>query len=171
MARFFVSVPVVVALSALCASCIARQPARGPLPSGGAFTAPAPDAWPARTEPSRYDSDQRDALTLLVSPVNGPPNERDFVCDAGLGRLWRVRVDELSDAGALARLRREGGFVEWLVFQTYLGASEDANPGDTVTISTTTHIPKDSTVRLVEVSETSFALYMPKETPKGLVLQ
>lgn len=108
-------------------------------------------------------------VALVAAPGSGPPEERHFIGHAGVGRLERVEVDRLADPEVLRQLREERGFREWLVFQTCVRyADVDPIPYGLV-------VPSQEALkkryRLVEISETSFAIHLPAATPRGLVVQ
>lgn len=177
-----------IALGAFLASCVARQPADVQLLTSKPRVAPpslSAQAWPRRYEPREVFGDECE-VALIGSPRGSPPDERTPLGGAGVGTLWRVNVEELAEASDLERLRERRGFREWLVFQTYLGWFETTlslpaqAPGPAMAHGRSApqagpnaqgHDKAGTAMRLVEISETSFAIYLPKNKPRGLVLQ
>lgn len=170
---------VVPVMLVALAACVTRQPPDVQFRNSRSRVAPprvSESAWPRRYEP-REVFDEGCEVVLVGSPRGSPPEERTPLGGAGVGTLWRIDVEELAEAKDLERLRRERGFREWLVFQTYLGwyettlalptqqAAKRAGPAQRA------HADAGTSMRLVEISETSFAIYEPKSTPRGLVVQ
>ncbi|HMN95350.1 MAG TPA: hypothetical protein PKC43_03960 [Phycisphaerales bacterium] len=162
--------------------CVSRQPAElsamlgARIPAAGEAGQPAEarralidhDAWPRRLALSDL-FDPTIEVALIAAPGSGTPEERQAIGHVGMGRLDRVDVDQLADPEILRSLREKRGFREWLVFQTYL-RSFDID----LSLAAEVMIPeelRDRRHRLVEISETSFAIHMPEGTPRGLVVQ
>ncbi|MFO0874479.1 MAG: hypothetical protein U0575_10980 [Phycisphaerales bacterium] len=159
---------VLLAVLSLC-GCVVREP--GDVVSMAGSNPPPrmhDDAWPKRYAPPDV-FDDRCEVALLAPPRGAPPEERTPIGSAGLGTLWRIDVEKLADPRDLAQLREKRGFREWLVFQTYLGWAET-----TLAMVPPREIGPEtprSPVRIVEISETSFAIYLPDGPPRGLVVQ
>ncbi len=148
--------------------CVARE--GGPWYGTGVGSPPrlSAEAWPTRLDRNTaLGPDPSQAL--LLSPRSGPPEERKYLGSYGVGDLYRIDVEELVEADQLARFREERGFREWLVFQTYL-RSLDSDLQWAGPMMQVTDVP-DGPVRVLEVSETSFAIYLPQGKPRGLVVQ
>jgi hypothetical protein len=101
-----------------------------------------------------------------------PPRERFAVGRRGLGELHLVDVERITTPGNLERVRKERGFREWLVFQTYLRSLQDVTLyADAASAADPHEGLQPETADLVEISETSFAIYLPAGPPRGLVVQ
>lgn len=136
----------------------------------GHLVAPLPDdAWPVRIPTATLH--RSDRQIVLMSAETAPPQERSAIGPMGVGELYRVDVARIASAGNLERVRRERGFLEWLVFQTNLKCFVNCEVGvlglDEAEAGGAGAGPAD----LIEISETSFAIYLPKGPPRGLVLQ
>jgi len=150
----------------------ASDEARDGSPGHGSLEPLPPGAWPARIQATELIRRGRQSQVYLLPAEVAPPRERFAIGRQGLGELYRIDVERITSPANLDRVRRERGFKEWLVFQTYLRSLPD------VTLYSDAYADSDAsagtppeTADLVEISETSFAIYLPSGAPRGLVVQ
>jgi len=140
-----------------------------------------PEAWPVRLPMPAQNGDGDAPLVHLILPAQRAPDRREQIGPRGLGIVQRVLVEQLTDTTSLERLQRDQGFVEWLVVQTLrseltpvmtadgaLVPGERVEPDDEGGARVESRTPR---FRLFEGAETSFALYLPESSPRGLVVQ